>query len=532
MLLELAVTNLGVIEHVALRIPRGMIALTGETGAGKTLLVDAIDLLVGGRSDPGLVRAGAKEATVDGRFVLEGDEIVLSRVVPAEGRSRAYIDGRPATVSALAEAGARLVDLHGQHAHQSLLGVDAQRQALDVYGKIDLRGLAHATGVLAEIDAALGEMGGDERARARELDLVRYQVDELVAADLQDPDEDRALEATEELLANAAGYRESAEAALESLTDEGGARDRLADALGRLEGKQPFDDPATRLRNLTAELDDVVDEVRSVGEGIEADPDALEHVLARRRMLRELCRKYGDNVGEVMAERDRLQLRLKELEDHDVLAADLDRRRSEAVTAVAEAKAEVLAARQAAAPRLAGAIEANLPELAMPKAKVGISVDGDDGGEVSFELAANPGSPLQPLAKVASGGELARAMLALRSVLSEAPPVLVFDEVDAGIGGKAGFAVGRSLSNLGDRHQVLVVTHLPQVAAFADAHLVVEKSQNDDDTVSVIRFLEPDEKEVELARMLSGQPESATARQHARELAAEAVASRPARDPD
>jgi DNA repair protein RecN (Recombination protein N) len=246
-------------------------------------------------------------------------------------------------------------------------------------------------------------------------------------------------------------------------------------------------------------------------------------------MLRELCRKYGDDLEAVMAERDALHRRLKELEDHDLLAAELDQRRVDALAALDQVRAEVLAARTAAAPALAQAMESHLPELAMPKAKVGVDVAGDDGGEVVFQLAANPGSPLQPLSKVASGGELARAMLALRSVLSEAPPVLVFDEVDAGIGGKAGFAVGRSLANLGDRHQVLVVTHLPQVAAFADAHLAVEKQQGDDDTVSQIRLLDDEGRLSELARMLSGQPDSDTARQHAQELVDEAVASRPPR---
>jgi DNA repair protein RecN (Recombination protein N) len=206
-----------------------------------------------------------------------------------------------------------------------------------------------------------------------------------------------------------------------------------------------------------------------------------------------------------------------------------DARRVAAVEALTKARAEVRAAREAAAPKLAEAIQSHLPELAMPKARVGISIEGEDGGEVSFQLAANPGADLQPLAKVASGGELARTMLALRSVLSEAPPVLVFDEVDAGIGGKAGFAVGRSLSHLGDRHQVLVVTHLPQVAAFADAHLAVEKRQGDDDTVSSVRLLDEDEQQVEIARMLSGQPDSSTARTHAAELITEAKKSRPAR---
>ncbi len=522
MLLELAVTDLGVIDKLTLAIPTGMIALTGETGAGKTLLVDAISLLMGGRADPGLVRPGATEAVVDGRFELEGEEYVLSRVVPADGRSKAYLNGRPTTASVLAELGAKLVDLHGQHSHQSLLGIEAQRQALDTYGRVDLEPLRQARAVVAEIDDVLSAMGGDERGRARELDLVRYQVDELGRADLDDPDEDAALEASQDVLANALSHQETAAAVLERLVGDDGARDQAAAALAGLDARGPFGESAERLRNVVAELDDVAATVRDIADGIEPDPEELDRVQARRRMLHDLCRKYGDDVAAVIAERDSLRLRLKELEDHDAVAAELDTRRARAQEQLALVQAEVRQARQAAAPVLAAAIEARLPDLAMAKARVGIMAEGHDGGEVSFQLSANPGSPLQPLAKVASGGELARAMLALRSVLSEAPPVLVFDEVDAGIGGQAGFAVGRSLSHLGDRHQVLVVTHLPQVAAFADAHLAVEKRQGADETVSEIRLLDPEQQVIELARMLSGQPDSATARQHARELIEEA----------
>ncbi|MEM9134097.1 MAG: DNA repair protein RecN [Actinomycetota bacterium] len=518
MLHELAVTDLGVIDSLTLEIPPGMIALTGETGAGKTLLVDAISLLMGGRADPGLVRPGAEEAVVDGRFELAGEEFVLSRVVAAAGRSKAYVNGRPATAAHLAELGAKLVDLHGQHAHQSLLGVDAQRAAIDIFGRIDVVSLDAVKEELTQVDALLAGLGGDERSRARELDLVRYQVTELVDAGLEDPGEDEALAATEELLADAVGNMELSGSVLEQLSADDGARDRLARILDQLEGRRPFAEVAGRIGAVVAELDDLIDAVRSVGEGIEPDPEQLERIQARRRLLRDLCRKYGDDVAAVMAERDALAERLAELEGHDQRAAELDARRAEVLERLATEQARVRTARLDAAPGLAKAMQGHLPDLAMPKARVGIEVEGPEGSEVSFQLAANPGSDLAPLAKVASGGELARAMLALRSVLSEAPPVLVFDEVDAGIGGQAGLAVGRSLSDLGDRHQVLVVTHLPQVAAFADGHLLVEKRQGDDDTVSEIRLLDAEGRLTELARMLSGQPKSDTARQHAREL--------------
>jgi DNA repair protein RecN (Recombination protein N) len=481
---------------------------------------------MGARADPGLVRAGARQATVDGRFELDGEEVVLSRVVPAEGRSKAYIDGRPATVGALAELGARLVDLHGQHAHQSLLGTPAQREALDTYGHVDRSGLTAARERLREIDAALGDLGGDDRARAREIDLLRYQVAELEAAGLEDPEEDQRLEAAEERLAHASSHREQAALALQALTEDGGARDLLAQALAALQGRPPFAEEATRLRDLLAEVDDVADTVRATAEGIDDDPEELARVQARRRQLHDLYRKYGDDLPAVLAEFAALSRRLDELESHDARAADLDQRRRAAVADLGAAQAELRQARERAAPGLAAEVTALLTELAMPRARVEIAVAGPDGADVEFRLSANPGSPPQPLSRVASGGELARTMLAVRTVLSEAPPVLVFDEVDAGIGGQAGTAVGRCLAGLGDRHQVLVVTHLPQVAAFADVHLAVVKQHGQDDTVSQVRPLTEPERLAELARMLSGQPESTTARRHAKELLEAARAMR------
>lgn len=527
MLVELVVSDLGVIDEVSLTLPVGLIALTGETGAGKTLLVDAINLLMGGRADPGLVRAGTDEARVDGRFLTtdaDGEEIeyVLARVVPADGRSRGYINGRPATAGALTELGERLVDVHGQHAHQSLLGVDAQRAALDAFGSIDLTRLEAAKARLSELAKLLEQLGGDERSRAREIDLLKYQVDELDAVAIDDPKEEDQLRQREDLLGNALGLEESAGRAISALVEDDGARDQLALALTHLGERPAFAPSASRLRDALADIDDIADEVRSVAGGLEHDPEALGSVQDRLQQLQQMRRKYGEDLAAVIDEHRSLAERLAELIDHDATAARLDADRAEAASEFAAAAADVLEARQVAAPALAAAIEARLPDLAMPKATIGIEISGVDGAHVVFELSANPGSPLQPLSKVASGGELARTMLALRSVLSEAPPILVFDEVDAGIGGEAGFAVGRALSDLGDRHQVLVVTHLPQVASFADAHLAVEKVQDTDTTISQIRLLKDKERVYELARMLSGQPDSKTARKHARELLVEA----------
>jgi DNA repair protein RecN (Recombination protein N) len=522
-LTELAVSDLGVIADVSLVLEPGMTALTGETGAGKTLLVTAIDLLVGGRADSSVVRPGAKEARVDGRFVdRDGNEVVLSRVVPAEGRSRAYVDGRPAPVSALAELGAELIDLHGQHAHQSLLHAATQRAALDAFGGIDLGPLQAARAEVARLDGALAALGGDPRARARELDLVRFQVRELDEAGLDDPEEEVALRRDEALLADAEAARAAGAAAHDALLEEGGAADAVHLALAALTDRPAFAELAERLRSLAAELADAGAEARALGESVEEDPERLAAVQARRAQLRDLRRKYGETLADVLGYAADARARLAELESHDARAAALDAERARALDAVDAAAAVVARARRKVAPTLAAGVESRLRVLAMPRAEVRVEVEGPGpADDVRFLLAANPGEAMLPLAKVASGGELARSMLALRlALMPDDGRTLVFDEVDAGIGGEAALAVGRALADLGAGGQVLVVTHLPQVAAFADHQVAVSKVEADGRTTSSATALDDAERVVELSRMLSGQPESAAARGHAQELLA------------
>jgi DNA repair protein RecN (Recombination protein N) len=524
MLVELVVKNLGVIADLRLLLGRGMTALTGETGAGKTMLVEALELLVGGKADAALVRPGTDEATIEGRFVIDDDELVLARIVPAVGRSRAYVNGRLAPASALAEWGTRLVDLHGQHEHQSLLSPSVQRAALDHFGAIDLTGLTDARRELVRIEALLAELGGDERSRARELDLVRFQVSELDAAALSGPDEDAMLSAEEDELANAQAHQEAAAAAVDALAGDDGAIDALGAALTALTGRAPFSALEERLRNTAAELTDAASELRALGERIDDDPERLAAVGDRRHLLADLRRKYGETLAEVMTFADEVRQRLVELETHDVRAAELDRERTAAQAAIAVEAANVATARRAAAPRMAEEVQTHLVTLAMANASVGMTVgDVDPGDDVAFLLAANPGSPQLPLAKVASGGELARAMLALRLVLlgtrdDTGPPTLVFDEVDAGIGGQAATAVGRALSTLAVDRQVLVVTHLPQVAAFADTQIAVTKLDDGTTTTATAIVLQDDNRVIEISRMLSGSPDSDTAREHAAEL--------------
>jgi DNA repair protein RecN (Recombination protein N) len=531
MLAELHVRDLGVIADLQLVLDTGMTALTGETGAGKTLLVEAIELLVGGRADAVLVRPGAEEARVEGRFVTEaGDETVLARAVPRNGRSRAYVDGRLATATELADLGRALVDLHGQHAHQSLLAPRTQRAALDRFGGVDLGPLHAARDGLQAIDDALARLGGDARARARELDLLRFQLSELEAAHVEDPDEDQALEAEEDALADAAAHRQAAAGAYDALLGDGRALDTVGQAMDAVAGRRPFADVEARLRSLHAELAEAGADLRHAGDGIVDEPERLDEVRARRRLLRDLCRKYGEQLSEVIAFESEARARLAEVESHSVRVQALEGEREVARQTVDAAAATVAQARRKAAPALAARVREHLRRLAMAGARLEVTVDGPGpADDVEFLLAANRGAPPLPLAKVASGGELARAMLAARLVLTDAPPTLVFDEVDAGVGGEAALAVGRALADLATNRQVLVVTHLPQVAAFADHQVAVAKVDRRGHTTATAQIVTGPDRVVELSRMLSGQPSSDTARDHAEELLATAAAQRRAR---
>ena len=527
MLTELAVTDLGVIEDLRIVIGPGMTALTGETGAGKTLLVEALQLVLGGRASPGLVRAGAAEATVEARFVLaEADgterELVVARSVPLAGRSRAFVDGRMAPLAALGELAPALVDIHGQHDQQSLAETSTQRRALDAFAGTDLEPLAEARTRVADLEARLADLGGDASARAREADILRYQVTEIEAARITDPDEDTSLAAEEERLADLSAHRQAAAAALGALDDEEEATmDRLSRAVGVLGGRSPFAPLEARLRAVQAELTDVARDLRQAVDTWEDDPEALAGVQARRRLLADLRHKYGPELADVVAFADQARERLASLEADEGLAEVLGAELAEARRAAAEAADQVRRVRQAAAPRLAEAVKARLVELAMPGARFEVEVDAAAAGDqVTLLLGANPGEAVAPLAKVASGGELARAMLALRLVAMDGPATMVFDEVDAGVGGAAARSLARALHEVAAERQVLVVTHLAQVAAVADHQLAVRKEVVGGRTVTRAVALGDEERVVEISRMLSGHPESATARAHAEELLA------------
>ena len=291
MLLELHIEDLGIIDRLDLLFGAGLTVFTGETGAGKTMLVEAISLLVGGRADTGRIRTGALETRVEGRFVTDDEEVVLCRVVPADGRSRAYVNGRLATVTQLAELGQKLVDLHGQHTHQSLLSASVQRAALDEFAHTDLQPLREARARLTEIDASLAALGGDTRVRAREIDLLRFQVEEILGTGVSDPAEETSLEIEEDVLADATAHRHAAQASVEAINEDGGALDLLGSAIAALQHRAPFEAEVIRLRDLIAEIADASGRIRHIGEACEDDPERLSEVRERRQSLREAARR-------------------------------------------------------------------------------------------------------------------------------------------------------------------------------------------------------------------------------------------------
>ncbi len=535
MLLELRITDLGIIDELHLLVGPGLTAITGETGAGKTLVTGALALLAGERADAGIVRDGAAEARVEGRFEgPDGDEMVLARVVPAAGRSRAYVDGRLATAGELAVRAADLLDLHAQHAHQALLEPAAQRRILDAFAgapAVDaLAAYRAARRELVGVEEQLGALGGDTRMRAREISLLEFQVEELEAAGLTDPLEDARLDEEEQQLGDAQGLREALFTAHAAI--DGRVSDGMGDAVAALSHHESLREVEARVRGLQVEASDLAHDLREHQERIVDDPERLEAVRARRQLFRELGRKYGADLQEVITFQDEARTRLATLRGHDARVAELEQARTAAQELVDAAAGKLRAVRTNAAGPFAAAVTAQLRELAMSGASIGVEVIPgamvDDGAdEVTMLLAANPGEPPGPLAKVASGGERSRALLAVRVAAQSSgavPPgrALVFDEVDAGVGGEAGAAVGRALAALAQETQVLCVTHLAQVAACAQTQVVVRKGDADGRTVAGAGVVDGEDRVTELSRMLAGVEQSDHARGHAAELLARA----------
>ena len=542
MLTGLHLKDLALVEDVWLEFGEGLTVLTGETGAGKTVLVEGLKLLMGERADSTMVRQGAAEALIEGTFVIDGREVMVRRRVSAEGRSRCAIDGEMATVGMLADLLGGHVDLHGQHEHQSLLSVPRHASYLDRFigapADEALGRYREAFGALRVARAALGEIEEALADRDRRSDYLRFQVADIDAVAPRDG-EDAELEARLPRLRHGERLAAAAGAAWSALRDEGGASDALGaaiSALGSAAGLDPaLDSVADVMGRLDVELAEASATLREYAESVEHDPAALDQIERRLQQLADLTRKYGPTIADVLAVR---ATSARDLEVMDAGEEGLDRAR-EAVSAAEGVLAEAAGALTAVRGSAVGAFETRLAgaaaDLALEKASFVVdrrvlpadSWTADGPERVEFLFAAGAGESPRPLAKVASGGEVSRVMLALKSVLgaADAVPVLVFDEVDAGIGGATALAVGRRLALLARDHQVLVVTHLPQVAAYADVQVVVEKSSSAGRTVTTARTLHPDERVGEVSRMLSG-GSSEAGLAHARELLHTASAER------
>jgi DNA repair protein RecN (Recombination protein N) len=554
MLDELRVENLLLIERAELRLGPGLNVLTGETGAGKTMLAHALDLLLGGKARSGIVRPRAAEAYVEGAFGLDerlrellgerlpedAEEVVLARRVWPDGRTRAYLNGRSATVGDLREIGGELLAFYGQHEHRRLMLASAQLEILDGFcGPEQRERRACAAAAHAEVRALMRraeELGALDGARERELDLLEFELREIEEIA---PSEAEAAEllAERERLRHLEGLRGAALAGAEAIAPESGepgAGTLLATAgkeLDALAGVDPvLDALAERYRALVIEADDLALELRGYEQTIEAEPGRLEQVEERLAAFARLERKHGGSIAAVLEHAERCRARRDELAGAEAAMEQASAALAAARERLAAVSGELRAAREAAAPELSTAVRERLAELAMAGASFEVVLGareepGPTGADtVELLIAANPGVPAGPLREIASGGELSRVMLALLGVAhgsgdaAATARLLVFDEVDAGIGGHTANAVGAQLQALAAERQVLCITHLPQVAAHADRHFRIAKDGSGETATTTVTDLSGDQVVGELVRMLGASDDDKAARQHAREL--------------
>ena len=533
-LLELSVADLALIDRLRLELAPGLNVFSGETGAGKSLLIDALGLAIGARADTTLVRHGAEAARVTALFDRVPEPLIATREVSAGGRSTARLDDEPVTAARLADSAGRLVEMHGQHDQQRLLDERWQRDLLDAFGGHDALRATMAGSVerWRENRALLASLAFDPRELTRRLELAVYEANEIAAAGLRpgEADEIRGrLDAAQHGQAIARGGSALAEALA---GEEGSARDRVgvavgeARALARVDPR--FEEIGVRLAGLEAELADTASTVRGLADSIDHDPAELERLSERLSTIYALERRYGDDEAAVIAHGERAAAEAERLRGVDEERASREADDARLLERVAIAAADLSAARASAARRLADTVDGVLVELGFPAGvfevalgrrpadedEAAVEVDGDALGfdatgidQVVFRLAPNAGEPARPLARIASGGELSRVALAIKQVLASADdtPVLVFDEIDSGIGGRSADPIGRSLWALARRHQVLCVTHLPQIAAHADAHFRIAKREVDGRTVTEVARLDPEARAAELAAMLAGQ---------------------------
>lgn len=563
MLTELLIRNLAVIDEVQVPFQNGFNVLTGETGAGKSIIIHALNFLIGGKGDIDLIRTGTDVMVVEAVFDLsrcpqgkevllvelglepEDDTLILSRELSRSGRSRCRANGRAATVATLKQIGKSLVDIHGQHEHQSLLEPHNHLRFLDAFGGDELLRLKEQYmsfyRQLMQVERELSELQQSERDRIQRLDLLRYQADEIDKANLKEGEEEELLR-ERQLLANAEKIVERVNYAVRQLMGDEGALDALGNALQALKEIAHIDPILSEWQNALSQAFDTIQEagfeLERYALRVEFDPKRLDEVESRLDLIRRLKRKYGDTISAILQYREQIERELQKLETSEERLETLQKEREELRSKLSEAALALSQARKEFAHQLEKTVQSHLKALMMEKAKFKIAIDripdpnglklsdgvfafGRDGiDQVEFLISTNLGEPLKPLVKIASGGEISRTMLALKASLQRTHeiPVLVFDEIDVGIGGKTAEAVGEKLREVSRYAQVLCVTHLPQIAALADWHLQVEKVTQGKRTRVIVTPLQFEERVKELARMLSGKQITQASLQHAQEL--------------
>ena len=541
MLKELRIKNLAIIEDLTVRFETGLNVLTGETGAGKSIIVDALSLALGSRAQSDLVRSGEKEAVVQAYFEVGGDNIpdlgidisegiIMRRSISSMGKSKAYINDTMVSLQSLAEVGRFLVDIHGQHEHQSLMNVATHGILLDSYGKLheDREAVGSLYSEVQALKKEKDDLKQKVKERAHRLDLLRFQISEIEAAFLK-PDEKEALVEEKTILSNLSRLKESTERAYSMLYDsEGSCTEKLSSVISKMKEMSSIDQGITDTLDLLESalpfIEDAAISLRGLKDRYDLEPERLVGVEERIELIKGLERKYGEGIEAILKYRDEAESELKGLELTDERLDSVEDELREKEDMLMKSALSLSEKRRKVAKKIEELVEKELKELAFRNAEFTIDIKqehvtftGIDRAE--FMFSANPGEQPRPLLKIASGGELSRVMLALKNILAGVDnlPVLIFDEVDAGIGGRTAESVGRRLKKISNNHQVICTTHLPQIASLGDFHLKIEKKQRDERVYVEVRELSDRERMDEIARMLSGKITDISLK-HAQEL--------------
>lgn len=558
MLQSLYLENIALIEKLGIELFPGFNVLTGETGAGKSIIIDAVNFVLGERTSRDLIRNGAARAKVEAVFSLnegdaafaaldalgiecDGNELILSRELSAAGRNACRVNGTLVPVASLKSVSDTLVDIHGQHEHQALLDAENHISYLDAYCH------AESLPIIEKIDTIVSRRNelmlkrnsgfASEREREREMDMLRYQIEEIASANLEVGEEER-LSAEKTVLLNAERIRTALETAHMALSgaEEGSALSAIDTARRSMRDiaalNKDYEALSDKIEELYYAAEDISFALRDTSENVESDMQRLEEIEQRLKLISDLKRKYGRTVEDVIDFGKDAETKLNELENAEALAAELDAKLDKLKAEYNVAADELSKVRRAAGERLKRDVLKELKDLGMAKAMFDVALSDASGGEprkggretAEFMLSANPGEPLKPLEKVASGGELSRIMLCFKSIFADNDrvPTLIFDEIDTGISGRTAAVVGEKMLGIAKKHQVICVTHLAQIAALADAHLMVCKYDDGKNTFVETRQLNEEEKVQRIAQMMDGESDSPSALTHARELIARA----------